>query len=219
MRKSGGTMFRVNGKSNKFQTATLGALLALCIAQASAQTVVYSTNQSLDTFGTLASSGTSTVTFEDPNLVTNWGAGNSFVEDFTFTAPTSEAGTTITGEELILSGAGFTFSNISGLKDDIYSGAPGSGTLLSSTWASTGSDNSIYITNLTSGGSYYLEVKGSIASGAVQAGYTGILTVASIPEPQQWALMVFGLGLLVVLLQVRGRGSQEPFCNQQPSLA
>ena len=214
-------MFRTMGKIKEFQLGSIGILLALCAAQAFAQTVVtYNpTNASLDTFGTLASSGTSIVTFTDPNLVSDTGAGNSFVEDFTFTAPTSQAGTTITGEELILSGTGFTFSNISGLKDDIYSGTPGSGTLLSSTWATTASGNTIYITNLASGGSYYLQVKGTVATGAVQAGYTGILTVASIPEPQQWALMGIGLGLIGVALHRRRRHGADPLREQQPALA
>ena len=205
-------MLGAKDKTKKFELVSITALLALFVAQASAQTVVYNpTNTSLDTFGTLASSGTSIVTFTDPNLVTNFGAGNSFTENFTFTAPNSQAGTTITSEELILSGTGFTFSNISGLKDDIYSGTPGSGTLLSSTWASTASGNTIYITNLTSGGTYYLQVKGTLATGAAQAGYTGILTVASIPEPQQWALMGIGLGLLgVVLRRRRHQGGERP---------
>jgi len=213
-------MFRVEETTKKFKLVSIATLLALFAAQASAQTVVYNpTNSSLDTFGTLASSGTSIVTFTDPNLVTNFGAGNSFTENFTFTAPTSQAGTTITSEELILSGTDFTFSNISGLKDDIYSGTPGSGTLLSSTWASTASGNTIYITNLTSGGTYYLQVKGTLAPGAVQAAYTGILTVASIPEPQQWALMGIGLGLLgVVLHRRRHQGDDRPRA-QRPALA
>lgn len=54
----------------------------------------------------------STVTFTDAALVTSRGAGNAYGEDFTFAPPAFQGGNTATGEELVLNGASFQYTDI-----------------------------------------------------------------------------------------------------------
>ena len=70
----------------------------------------------------------------------------------------------------------------------LYSGAPGSGTLLASSAFTKGPA----IEKILGAGSYYLQI-GTITVNRELV--SGSLTVSAIPEPATWALMISGFGL------------------------
>ncbi|HEV2365045.1 MAG TPA: FxDxF family PEP-CTERM protein [Caulobacteraceae bacterium] len=75
----------------------------------------------------------------------------------------------------------------------LFSGAPGSGTLLMSSGAATNAPT--FAWNFTPG-NYYLEIKAP-ASGTISGG------VSAVPEPSAWAMLIAGFGLAGYALRRR----------------
>ena len=91
-------------------------------------------------------------------------------------------------------------TELTGLK--LYSGAVGSGTLIGT---GTGSVTSFSISNvITSAGNYYLEVSGKAGglSGGLYSGSIGS-TVSPVPEPETYAMLLAGLGLMSAIARRR----------------
>jgi hypothetical protein len=74
----------------------------------------------------------------------------------------------------------------------LYSGAPGSGTLVTTSGAPiTGPA----IDAILGAGSYYLQIAGSDVAVNNEL-VTGGITLSAVPEPATWAMMITGFGLL-----------------------
>jgi hypothetical protein len=143
------------------------------------------------------------VTFSD-NFTANTGTGPvAIVDDWTFSVPSSVfTNTTVTGEQI-------NFSNftLSGTVDTvgIYSGSAGSGTLLKSwTPAGVGSYSGVVNYELTSAGSYYIQVSATQNVNTV-GGYSGVFVAAVVPEPVSWVLTAAGLAALGFGIALRRR--------------
>ena len=104
---------------------------------------------------------------------------------------------------------------INSLQTALYSGASivsglPSGTLMATsnllTFNGTGWTSSSAIINpiMLTAGSYILHVAGNV-SGTSGGSYSGILNIASVPEADEWALMLAGLGLIGFIANRRKR--------------
>lgn len=122
------------------------------------------------------------------NLFTGGNAGATFSDRFDFT--TSMMGD-LTADLFSMSGTARNGLDITG-----YSLYNTSGELLSGTQLSTGIVDSWSLSydNLAAG-SYYVMVNGSVLSNAAGKYYANI-ALAPVPEPETYAMMLAGLGLL-----------------------
>jgi hypothetical protein len=93
-------------------------------------------------------------------------------------------------------------TELTGLK--LYAGAVGSGTLLGT---GSGTAASFSISNVVTGaGDYYLEVSGK--AGGLSGGlYSGSIssTVSPVPEPETYAMLLAGLGLMGAIARRRNK--------------
>ncbi|MBV8144540.1 MAG: VPLPA-CTERM sorting domain-containing protein [Gammaproteobacteria bacterium] len=152
------------------------------------------TGPNVENFGSLTPP--TTVTFSDQNLT----AGQTVIDQWEFSVPQSVFSGTVTGEQINLNN--FT---ISGTVDtfDLYSGTPGSGTLIAGDTVS-GSFNHMILATLLAGGNYYLQVQatdGSSSSGF----YAGGMVLAPVPLPASAWLLMSALGGLALLGTSRRR--------------
>lgn len=116
--------------------------------------------------------------------------GNSFVDHYRFT--TSTAGS-LSGRVSSLGGGA-----MNGLAVTDFSLFDGSGKLLTADQVSTGNLD-LWTLNYAAlaPGDYYVQVSGSVlGKGATR--YTASLALAPVPEPQTYAMMFGGLGLLAI---------------------
>lgn len=122
------------------------------------------------------------------NLIPGGNAGATFSDRFNFT--TSVTGD-LTADLFSLSGTARNGLDITG-----FSLFSGTGELLGGTQLSTGSLDSwsLNYDNL-SAGSYYVMVNGSVLSNSAGKYYANI-ALAPVPEPETYAMMLAGLGLL-----------------------
>ena len=122
------------------------------------------------------------------NLIPGGNAGATFSDRFNFT--TSVMGD-LTADLFSISGNPRNGLDITGFS--LYSG---SGELLGGTQLSTGATDawSLSYDNLAAG-SYYVMVNGSVLSNAAGKYYANI-ALAPVPEPETYAMMLAGLGLL-----------------------
>ena len=82
---------------------------------------------------------------------------------------------------------------------DLYSGAPGAGTLLDSNSATAAS-----FSDILSPGNYYLEVSQIKApTGNTKVSVSGSISPSAVPEPAAWSLMLMGVGGLGAALRRR----------------
>lgn len=127
----------------------------------------------------------------------------AFVDNYTFT---------ITGASADSVSSTINLSNvlgISGLQAVFFSGGPASlGSLLETSWVS-----SINVGNTTvstailnpitlAAGTYTLQVSGSVL-GTSGGSYSGVLNLAPVPEPESYAMLLGGLGLLGLMVRRR----------------
>ena len=122
-----------------------------------------------------------------PGVYTNTGAGlvGSFSDRYDFTFPA--LATTASGSAVSVSVTGLL--NITGLSVALFT----SGGSLIGTGSSAGLSSSLSNTPLASGSSYYYTVTGMAAPSGV---YTFIASAAPVPEPETYALMLAGLGIV-----------------------
>jgi hypothetical protein len=137
--------------------------------------------------------------------------GTSFVDNFSFslTALASALGSSATNqrpttESAFLFGtpAGSVF-DINNMMVSLYQGALGSGVFLGSS-AAPGTNIASYSQNSLGAGNYYFSVGGNTSGTAKQGLYTFAIDVAPseatppspVPEPETYAMMLAGLGLL-----------------------
>jgi hypothetical protein len=55
-------------------------------------------------------------------------------------------------------------------------------------------------------GNYVLEIRGDV-TGTAGGGYAGVLNISPVPEPGEWALLLFGLGLMGFIAARRSSNS------------
>jgi hypothetical protein len=113
----------------------------------------------------------------------------SFSDSFSFTAPSgpSTASGTVTSTDLL------PLLDVSGLVLSLYSS---SNTLLAQ--GSSGDSSSLSGVALSSGASYYFTVTGN-AIGSAGGLYAFIASASAVPEPQTYALMLGGVGVVAFL--------------------
>ena len=137
---------------------------------------------------------------------------SSFNDVFTFSLTTSSDSVTsaVSLEQPTIQPGGFDYFIANG-SFGLYSDADGDGmggTLISST-TFAGSSTSLRATNLAAG-SYYFAVAGD-ATGNLGGIYNFTSNTAPVPEPETYALMLAGLGLLGFVGKRRMRQSATSF--------
>lgn len=127
-------------------------------------------------------------------------AGNTFTDKYSFS--TSVAGT-LTGDVWSIGG-----SDVTGLSINDFSLYDAGGKLLGATQLSSGNvDNWNFSYANLAAGSYYVLISGS-ALGNGAAKYTADLALAPVPEPETYAMMLGGLGLLAFTARRRKQKEQ-----------
>ncbi|MGH6986952.1 MAG: FxDxF family PEP-CTERM protein [Caulobacteraceae bacterium] len=142
---------------------------------------------------TLPASATTVITNFTPEPV-----GPGSIDGFTqFVVQPSEAGDTFDFTFDLSPGAGNVLSQLQAslasgseaFSFGLYSGSPPTGTLIGNSSDITGP--SLYSMHLTTS-LYYLQMNSSPTVGSL---VSGALSVASVPEPATWALLLAGFGL------------------------
>jgi len=129
--------------------------------------------------------------------------GATFADRFTFTV----SGTVGSNLNAIVGSSSDSIDtglDITGLS--VYTAA-GNAVSDGTQWHSGATDVwTVYSNNLPAG-DYYLQVSGNVVS-AQSAAFGGAVTLAPVPEPETYGLMLGGLGLLGVLARRRRSGRQ-----------
>lgn len=122
------------------------------------------------------------------NVLTGGNAGATFTDRYTFT--TTMMGD-LTADLLSMTGNARNGLDITG-----FSLFDSSGLLQGGTMLSTGATDSWSLNfNDLAAGSYYVQVQGSLVSNAAGKYYANI-ALAPVPEPETYAMMLAGLGML-----------------------
>ena len=152
--------------------------------------------------GALAlSSGAGAVTTDlgaDPNVFTGLSVSGNFFDDWQFSLTSASEVTAYAGSFGVKSGALFVYSyGVDGLfdtTDDVSLLGP-----VGVTGTSLGTAHTLNL----GPGKYYIEVSGK-KQGTGPAGYSlDVITVAQVPEPHPYALLMGGLGVFVLLAKRR----------------
>jgi len=135
-------------------------------------------------------------------------AAGGFIDDFLFTLPANGgSGYSVVNFPLSIPGLGNFNILLTGMA--LFSDADatpwnGNETLLNSV---AGGPNSLGLTfGATGGGNMILQVSGT-ANGSLGGLYNGAISVSPVPEPETWAMMLIGAGL--VGFQLRRRAKQS----------
>ena len=126
------------------------------------------------------------------------GTGVSFTDYYTF-----NINTPLTSGGAVNNVAQYTFYDITNLGVKLYAGLVGSGTLVYDL-ATNPNSTPNYMTG--SGtyavGDYYYEVKG-LTTGSVGGNYTFTANTLPVPEPETYAMLMVGLGLIGTIVRRR----------------
>ena len=134
-------------------------------------------------------------TSDNVYVVTHDNGSFSDVFTFSLTQPSDSVSSAVSLEQPNLDGSGFDYF-VEGGTFGLYSDADGDGmggTLISQT--TFGGDSTSLSANGIAAGSYYWAVAGN-ASGDLGGIYNFTTNTAPVPEPETYALMLAGLGLL-----------------------
>ena len=147
-----------------------------------------------------------TVTFDEDNAsffgakFGSQNSGNSFSDKYSFT--TSVAGT-LTGDVWAIGGG-----DTGGLSINDFSLFDANGSLLSGTQLSSGNiDNWNFSYANLAAGTYYVQVAGNVLGNGASK-YAANLALAPVPEPETYAMMLGGLGLLAFTARRRKQKEQ-----------
>lgn len=128
---------------------------------------------------------------------------DTFSDDFTFSLTTAgfTAGSILDFSIPGILGAQFTSAQL-------FSGTPGSGTLVTS---AVGTASSMAFSSvLTPVGSYYLTVNGQVTPGvSLGAAYSGAINVTPVPEPESYAMLLAGLGVMGAIAVRRNKAKKQ----------
>jgi len=122
--------------------------------------------------------------------------GGTFTDTIDFTVPSGSLGTSV--NPLTLTLGGVNVFNISGLTYSIFSGVSGSG---GSLWGTFLGDNTSHDVALGGGGAYHMVISG-LANGTMGGSY-GVAMVSGVPEPETYAMMLGGIGVLGLMARRR----------------
>lgn len=113
----------------------------------------------------------------------------TFTDTIDFTIPFGSLGTS--ANPLTVTLGGVEVYNITNLTYSVFSGVSGAGGAL---WGTYLGDNTTHDIPVTLSGAYHIIVTG-LASGT-QGGAYGVALVSGVPEPETYAMMLGGLGLM-----------------------
>ncbi|MES2160432.1 MAG: FxDxF family PEP-CTERM protein [Pseudomonadota bacterium] len=131
------------------------------------------------------------------HLVAGNNEGNTFADKYTFTLA---GASTISADVYSHSGLAKNGLDISGLS--LYNAG---GLLLGGTQLSTGATDQWQLdSSILGAGSYYLLVSGSAMSKSAGS-YSSGVTVTAVPEPETYAMLLGGLGLIGAMVSRRQR--------------
>ncbi|PXW87823.1 putative secreted protein with PEP-CTERM sorting signal [Nitrosomonas sp. Nm84] len=121
------------------------------------------------------------------------GSPNSFFEEYAnFTIPTLSS-TSGSAHSAVLNIWGINVSEITGLIVEVWSDVHPSGSTLYATFAGNNATN--LIGNLAAG-QYHLDISGNLGSSAHVGQYQVALQALPVPEPETYAMLLAGLGLI-----------------------
>jgi hypothetical protein len=112
-----------------------------------------------------------------------------FTDTIDFTIPSGSLGTSV--NPLTVTLGKVNVFNITGLTYSVFSGTAGSGGAL---WGTFLGNNTSYDIPISLGGAYHMVVSG-VADGT-QGGNYGVAMVSGVPEPETYAMMLGGMGVL-----------------------
>lgn len=113
-----------------------------------------------------------------------------FTDTINFVIPNPALGTSASPLYLNLNGTLVT--NISSLSYSVYGGTSAvPGSLVGSYWG----NNTSYSVPVSLAGAYHIIVTGSVAGTDAQGAY-GLALVSAVPEPQTYAMMLLGIGMI-----------------------
>lgn len=117
--------------------------------------------------------------------------GVSFLDYFNFTAPAGAVQASAASVSIDL----VPFFNIDNLQLVLYNGSNGTGSVVSGGTGVIGEFSQLENIAVTAGNAYSYRVTGTIV-GAPSGAYTFTAVAAPIPEPETYALMLAGLGIV-----------------------
>ena len=120
----------------------------------------------------------------------------TFSDTIDFTIPTGSLGTN--ANPLYLTMGGVDVYNIANLTYSVYSGTVASGGTL---WGTFLGNNTSQDLAITAGGAYHILVTGD-ATGTSGGAYS-VSLVSGVPEPETYAMMLGGIGLLGAMVRRR----------------
>lgn len=143
-----------------------------------------------------------TINFNDNNIT----AGTMVTDDWTFSVPASVFSGSVTGDQIDLSSF-----QVSGTVDtfSLFSGTPGSGTLISSGTVSS-PFSQVILGTVVSSGSYYLEIQAHTDSGSIGS-YGGVMVNAPIPLPASAWFLASAICTLGLLAGRRAKDRSQDF--------
>ncbi|WP_432383397.1 FxDxF family PEP-CTERM protein [Duganella sp. P38] len=126
----------------------------------------------------------------------------SFSDTIDFIVPSGSLGTS--ANPLTLSLGGVNVFNITNLTYSIFSGTSGSGGDL---WGTFLGNNSYHDIALNVGGAYHMVITG-LADGTLGGSY-GVSMVSGVPEPETYAMMLSGIGVLGFMARRRKKQAEK----------
>jgi hypothetical protein len=147
----------------------------------------------------------------NPNLYnSSTTATKTFFDDFVFTI----AGSSVSSISASLNSA--TLAGISGFSESLYSGgvpaasytATGTNPLSAANLIGTTTGNTLSFSNLAAG-TYTLQFSGTLAAAnslllPTVGAYASLVSVTAVPEPESYALLLAGMGMMGYLIRRRG---------------
>lgn len=119
------------------------------------------------------------------------GVVGSFIDFFNFTAPSGAVQSSAATVSIDLA----PFFNIDNLQLVLYNGSNGTGSVVTGGTGVLGEFSQLDNVAVTAGNAYSYRVTGTVV-GAPSGAYTFTAVAAPIPEPETYALMLAGLGIV-----------------------
>jgi hypothetical protein len=143
--------------------------------------------------------------FSVNHLATGNGSVSTSKTEVTFGAFTAGYGITLTSVELLTGGTNGTVIATGALTVSDGGGTSGPGFSV----ATTNYKSTLYFSPLAVGTTYTLAVLGSSLGGTPLPNYAGSFTVTPVPEPEEWAMMLLGAGLVSYQVRRKQKGLSQ----------
>jgi hypothetical protein len=171
------------------------ASATVCMVSPCIQQMIVGNTPPFGTTLSLATPGDDLATVTAVSLMTG------FTYDFTFT--TDATYEVLTQLQASISGGRNKPAKSLEIGYELYSGAPGSGSLISTSGFGLGPS----LDNILKGGNYYLQVNPDQISRNMELTSGSAQVFSATPEPATWVSMIFGFGMLGGLMRFTRRAS------------